>query len=412
MIRSSTHHWNDLNKRKSILLHQFLDEYHDSVSFYVDYLWNNIPKDWDVPKYIDSSIKPDSDLSARALKCAATQASAIVRAVTKPMQKRAFVIKKHMREGKDVRKLQRIQDRNAHKLLVMGVGIPVVSHNIGAELNSICADLQDNGNCGVIQLKSLGKKYGKLRLPFKYHNHGNVLKRNGIIKNSFLIKKDCVDLRWDISKPNKVSVAGRRVVGADQGIVTCLTLSDGQITKPDIHGHDFRSIIKKLVRKKRGSKAFRRAQAHRRNYINWSINQLDFSEICEFRLEKLRHVRRGKKSKGRYMNSFSYPLIRQKVEDICLRLGVQFCEQNPTYRSQRCNECGYVHKSSRKGKLFVCGNCHMTMDADLNAALNHAVDLYALPSRFWQMKLNLIGFYWKSDGLYDSFGQQLTVAAD
>ena len=75
MIRSSTHHWNDLNKRKSILLHQFLDEYRESVSFYVDYLWNNIPKDWNVPKYIDSSIKPDSDLSARALKCAATQAS-------------------------------------------------------------------------------------------------------------------------------------------------------------------------------------------------------------------------------------------------------------------------------------------------------------------------------------------------
>ena len=37
-----------------------------------------------------------------------------------------------------------------------------------------------------------------------------------------------------------------RTVGADQGILTCLTLSDGQITQKCNHGHDLSSIQRKM----------------------------------------------------------------------------------------------------------------------------------------------------------------------
>jgi len=50
---------------------------------------------------------------------------------------------------------------------------------------------------------------------------------------------------------------------------TVATLSDGQTTPDtDRHGHSLQSVIKKLSRKKKGSKVFKLAQTHRKNFVN------------------------------------------------------------------------------------------------------------------------------------------------
>ena len=64
---------------------------------------------------------------------------------------------------------------------------------------------------------------------------------------------------------------------------------------------------------------------------------------------------------------------------------------NPKYTSQICYQCG--NKGKRKGKLFTCELCNVSMDADYNAALNILAraleeytiaggnrELYALPA--------------------------------
>jgi transposase len=54
------------------------------------------------------------------------------------------------------------------------------------------------------------------------------------------------------------------------------------------------------------------------------------------------------------------------------------CEENgillkrviPSYTSQKCSSCGFIHKNNRSGKTFLCLNCKLLIDADFNASIN------------------------------------------
>lgn len=93
ITRSSKHSVKFANKGKQKHLSSFVDEYKKALVFYISYLWNTrlVYGDYvlDVsqgfyacPKFIDSRIKPEiTRLTARALCCAATQASSMVRSV-------------------------------------------------------------------------------------------------------------------------------------------------------------------------------------------------------------------------------------------------------------------------------------------------------------------------------------------
>lgn len=188
------------------------------------------------------------------------------------------------------------------------------------------------------------------------------------------------------------------------------TCSDGQVTpKFCPHGHSLESITNKLARKKKGSKSFKKAQKHRENFVNWSINRLNFNGVKEVRLEKVVNIRFGRKS-SRKMSHWSNPEIRDKVKRRCEELEVPVVEQACPYRSQRCNECGNVRKANRKGKIYSCKNCGYSNDADYNAALNHLCDLPAVPRAFMCQKLNLgNGFFWKPEGFFNFDGSELLV---
>ena len=402
MIKTSTHTTKYMNKNKQEILNLFMKQYREAVQFYVDYLWDNIPKSFVMPKFISTKdIYPVTDLSQRALKCAATQACGMVKAATEKRKRQLYVLRKKTKQGEYPKHLQRAIDKNP-------IIKPSVPYHLPAELNSICADFEETTGefNGFMQLKCLGKRFGKIRIPIKYSRHSNKLKNNSVMKNSFLIQGGSVHLRWEYQKPDIKPNGKTR--GVDQGITTCITVSDGQVTGNCLHGHDLSSIQKTLARKKKGSKAFRRAQDHRKNYINWSVNQLNLNDVNEIRFEKLHQVGKGQR-KSRFLSHFAYTLIKTKLNDVCNNSGVRFIEQSNVYRSQRCSSCGYVHKLNRKGKTFSCRNCMYTNDADMNAALNHEQDLVELPFNFRLQKNNIVGFFWKYNGLYNSAGQAFTV---
>jgi hypothetical protein len=48
-------------------------------------------------------------------------------------------------------------------------------------------------------------------------------------------------------------------------------------------------------------------------------------------------------------------------------------------------------------------------DADLNASLNHEVDLPDVPYGLRILKLNRKGFFWKSEGFFNLEGEEFTV---
>jgi hypothetical protein len=360
----------------------------------------------DVPDFISTTNIPlDTNLSARAMKTAASEALGIVKSRTEKRRKQLFVLAKKMREGcvADVKKLQSKIDSNPLTEPTKKGG------QTYARLNSACCEFiecQTGEFDGFLKLHCLGKSYGHIYLPIKWTRHSNKFVKNGFNRaTTWMVGTEKVMSVW---QKDVVKSTGTKVIGADQGYTTCLSLSDNQVTGKCPHGHDLASIIDRMSRKKRGSKAFKRSQAHRTNYVNWAINQLNLTGVGELRLEKLHQMRRGV-NMGSHLGHWTYTAINEQIISRCEQLGVRVVEQSATYRSQRCHVCGWTQKSNRKGKEFVCRSCGAIHDADINGALNHEADLYRLPAGFWQMNMNKTGFYWTAMGLFDSFGQELIV---
>jgi len=413
-IKSSSLSLRLINAVKIEKLNSFIYDYSLAVNFYVDFLFENaisfktkkgtktldIKNDLlDCPSFLSTKdIIIDSDLSARALSCAITQACNIVKSAISKRKKILFILKKLREKKKRTRKFLKL----LRKTIVKKPNLTIVN----PELRSLCCEYQEPKRItyfnGIIILKSIGKKYGKIILPIKYTDHSKKLKQMGKLCGSFQVSKKEIKFRYDINLP-ELKEDGK-IVGADQGIVTCVTLSDSQTTQKCNHGHDLRSIVKKITRKKQGSKAFHRAKEHQKNYINWSINQLNLKDIKELRLEKLSNFRH-KKNVGKFLNHFGESLIRRKLLDVSILQGVLVVEQNSAYRSRRCSKCGYVDRRNRKKKLFSCKRCLYKVDADYNASCNHEQDLPSAENL--RLLLKEKKFFWKAEGFFNLEGQEV-----
>jgi transposase len=409
-IRSSTHRLEpSTNKCKKAAIDSFLSQYGEAVQYFIDFLWENpysynnklfCVKDdlLECPNMLITKGHIVGRLSQRALKCAATQACGIVKSAVEKRRRRIYVLEKLKDDNKDTSKLQKIIDTQV-------ISKPRVG-SVPCELNSICCDVKIEGVKhfdAFVRIKYTG--FGDLKLPIKFHRAANKLKERGTLLKSVLVSKSMISLRWELPEVHE-RLSGA-TLGADQGKTTCLSLSDGQVTKKDSHGHDLDSILKRLKLKKKGSKGFKRSQDHRSNYINWSINQINLSKVNHIKLEEVKDLRRGKKT-SREMSHWTYPLIKRKLELRCEDSGVRLSFQSSPFRSQRCSQCGMVCGKNRTGKLFSCVQCGYADDSDLNAAKNHEAilpDLYHLQ----RTKYNVSGFFWREDGAFLPCGKELTV---
>ena len=407
MIRTSVHTIDHSNSTKKSIYKSFLKECRRVTKLILDKVWDNgyswVDKSgkkfifsptknyFEHPKFLDyNEFNLKTTLSARMLSSIVTQLCGALGASTEKQRKRQYMLNKIKDEG--------ITPSKAFiKSLRCNRPIKPSVENINIELSSKCCDVElTEGHFNAfIQLKSIGKSFGRIRIPIKYTKHSNSL--NGKLKNSFLFKNKSVDLRWESEVKQ---VQSGIAVGADQGKIDTLTLSNNIKTpREDNHGWTQSKILAKLARKKKGSNNFHKSQDHRENYINWSINQLNFNGIKEVRLEKIWNIN-YKSRTSRLMSHWSNVLIRDKIKSHCETLGVQVVEQECMYRSQRCSECGLVRKTSRKGKIYHCKSCGFVCDADLNAAKNHEQNLPNLPFSLRKLRMNLgEGFYWNSSGL-------------
>lgn len=410
MIRSSKIYFDKiLNYKKNKRLELFLLEYRRVAQLYLDYIWNNEIKyknkvfniksnQLAIPQFLSKSESPIivSPLSARALKCCLTQVLGIISAVTEKRRKSLWIKENREKNGLP---LYKSLDKSLSKELIK----PSIDR-IKPELNSICADFKENNSGefnGFLSLKSLGKIYGKIRIPIQYNRQANKW-RAGKLKNSFLISENYIVFRYEILKTKKTS---GEILGADTGLKTVITLSNGLSTpKTDSHGHCLEAIINKISRKKKGSKAFKKAQEHRRNFIHWSINQLNLQGVKQINLEEIKNINFGRRA-SRKMQAWANSIIEDKVISYAEEQEVLVVLQSSAYRSQRCSKCGLVRKSNRKGEIYCC-SCGNTMNADLNAARNHAIKLPPLPFEF-RMSKDLKEFYWNPENL--KTGTEFTV---
>ena len=389
-IRSTSTSLKFSNANKLKELNVFVVEYTKVVLFTVDYLWSleKIPSL--LPKEVTDIISEQTWLSARSIQSACKQASGIVRGTRQKQKQRLAQILTFKKSGmyKSSRKLQKTYDK-------VKISKPKVK-NVCPELDErfVETDLSnDTAFDGWITLTSLGNKM-KLVLPFKKTEHFNKMLEVGKIKNGIRISPNKVTFNFVIQKP-ELKTEGN-ILGVDIGIKDVCALSDNTNNtqfKKDIHGHTLEKIQEKLSRKTKGSKAFKKAQKHRNNYIHWYLNQIDFKNIKTLRMENIQHLRKGKRT-SRYLSHWIYSEIKDKLEDLALRSGVQIVKISPTYTSQRCSKCGWTRKKNRNGKKFICTQCGYAADADYNASINISLDLPEISKEERLLQKNRKGFYW------------------
>ena len=429
LIRTAQHTTKFSNPGKLDVLRTFLSEYQLAVQHYVDYFWTT-KVEWslndgsiktldiknnqfDLPNFIsttDNEPKNTPSLSSRIIKSAAGQALGIVSTVIAKRNKIAFKLNVAIAKG-DLQRVTKLQEE-LDKFKLTKPDAKITAANLDSntlefiEINKKTDDKFKEFD-GFLKITSMSRTLGFIEIPVKFHRQVKNLKNRGYKqKTTWFVSIDKVCSTWEKLLPSKKQ-SGRKV-GADQGIKTCLTLSDGQSTPKCNHGHSLESIMQNISRCKKGSKGFKRKQEHRTNYINWSIKQLNLDDIIEIGYENVKNIRYGK-NQSNFMKSWTFTTIRIAVERICEETGVQLTQQSSIYRSQRCSNCGFVHTKSRNKKQFTCTQCSHCLDADLNGALNHEVELPDIPYVLLSRKLNTVGFYWLESGMYSIDGEAITV---
>ena len=385
MIKCSkiTLKYSNTNKKNN--LHTFLSEYKSVVSTFISMLWKEEKAPRLIPKEQTKQI--NTWLSQRAIQCAGKQASAIVRGTKVKQKRRQFVYEKFISGGKHkkARKLKKIIDKNT-------VSKPSLN-SLEAELDSRFVFVDWNNPTsfdGWLILSSLGYKF-KIEFPLKRTKHFNMLSQRGTVKAGVRLSEQMVTFNFDIPDSEKKTIGA--TLGVDIGSKNVISCSNGFQSTEDKHGWSLDKIQSKMSRRRKGSGGFRKCQEHRKNYINWSLNQLSTDDIQKIRIENIKHLRRGRKS-SRYLSHWTYTAIFDKLEDICSTTGVQLEQVNPTYTSQRCSQCGWVRKSNRQGSRFKCKSCSYEDDADLNASKNIALELSYVSKTQRLSKMNRTGFYW------------------
>lgn len=385
MIKSTKSTLTFSNANKLNNLNLFLNEYKRVLSLFIDLLWKQDKISSLLPKEITSQVS--TWLSARAIQCAGKQASGIVRGTRTKQEKRLYVIKKFNKEGqyKKARALKAIYDANS-------ISKPIVD-NLEAELDSRFIKINlDNKTTfdGWLTLTSLGNKLS-IKLPFKKHKHFNKMLENGHLKDGVRLSNLSCTFMFDL--PDPIEKTSGSTIGIDIGQKTTLSCSNGKTVETDNHGHTYESICNKLSRKKKGSISFGKAQKHRSNYIRWCVNQVDLDGIKQVNLERIKYLRKGKRT-SRSLGHWNYKELFDRLESKFIESGVLINKLNPAYTSQRCSSCGWVRKSNRKLKVFKCDQCGYAADSDLNAATNLSLNLMPIGDKKRLSHSNRLGFYW------------------
>lgn len=436
-IRSTEHSLKFSNENKLEELGSFVFEYKRQIKSCLDWIWENeyifeiedkntskiktlildIKNDKllsYIPYFDYKKFKPlkESSLSARAQSSLVEQLGSIILSSIKKRCKCLYIKEQLIKEGQSTEKIDQLL-QNRYKLTKPNI------ENTNILIGSKLIDIQQNKNNKTfeyfLRFKCLGQNFRDIKVPLKITNRDKYFinnlsgKRNGAINLVFNKNKKVVWFSYTIENKNKNN--SNIIVGCDQGLKDTLTFSDGKVTpKENKDGYNPEKIINIMCRKRKGSKAYKKCLTHLKNVTNWQINQLKntISTYKQINLEKIYNIHYKKKS-SRKLSIWSNNLIINKLKSVCEEQEVLVKEETSAYRSQRCYQCGLVRKSNRKGKIYKC-KCGYQNDSDLNAALNHTIDLPYINSEFRKKRYNLShGFYWKSNGLYSVSGEELGV---
>ena len=231
-----------------------------------------------------------------------------------------------------------------------------------------------------------GKRLAEtINIPIKYHKHSNKFNgwtRRNVVK--FLAKTNSISLVWEKEAKEKPSEI-RAPIGIDLGYKKLISDSNGNFYGVD----ELQKVYHKISKKKRGSKAYKRALVERTNLTNKFVNEFNYkndfdclviedlkSVKANKSFKKLSQKKKSKTTQTRQRKSnnllqyWSYRTVLDKLERLSEEEGFHLIKVQPAYTSQTCSNCGSCNEDFRNKEIFHCDDCGLEIDADTNAAIN------------------------------------------
>jgi len=218
----------------------------------------------------------------------------------------------------------------------------------------------------------------------------------GNIKTVTVIRKNN---KWYASfvvecKPNYLPKTNKSI-GIDVGLNHFISTSDGmQIRSPKYLRQSERKLTKsqrQLSHKKNGSNRRKKARILvAKNHEKVSNQRLDFCHKTTYFLVQnydgfaVENLNIKNMSKNRYLaKSISdagwgmfLNILKSKAENA----GRGYKEIDPKWTSQKCSTCGEIVKKSLAVRMHNCPHCGLSLDRDINAALNILQKAWIEPS--------------------------------
>ena len=142
-----------------------------------------------------------------------------------------------------------------------------------------------------------------------------------------------------------------RIVGMDANYVAGFVFSDGQQVGQEVH-------TRIQTFSKRQKNTFKEIS----DLVGKALRQVDWSRIDVLVLEKLKHVKTGRRGTfsrrfNRRLSHWLYKASEQHIRQYCEEWGIVVKQKNPWKTSQCCSHCLKWDRRSRKGERFACVFC-------------------------------------------------------
>jgi transposase len=155
----------------------------------------------------------------------------------------------------------------------------------------------------------------KLSLPLKKHKRMNYWLKKGTLIQGCELRNDSI-IVW-VKVEETAKDGERSCLGIDIGMNKLITTSEGNKICRFSEG-----ILSKIARKKKNSKAYKRALLERDNVTNRSVNKINWGKISVLCYENLKNMKRGRsKNRSRGFMSkqkhWSYRKVITRVLEKC-----------------------------------------------------------------------------------------------
>jgi len=253
------------------------------------------------------------------------------------------------------------------------------------------AALRYNKNAARIILEhgfaSLSTVMGRMKLEFLYPEYYFKKYRGWRIVSatlSFEKGKREFYLGVSIEKEDIVKVAEGKVLGVDRGLKNLVVTSDNRFfnskkmrgvrgryahNRATLQAKGTRSAKRRLRKMAGRERRFIACENHR---IAKQIVNTEFQVIVLENLKGIGKQRTMTNGMPTKLKQWPFHQLQEFIEYKAEELGKVVIFVDPRHTSQRCNRCGHVEKSNRKGNLFKCMRCGYQLNPDLNAARNIA----------------------------------------